>query len=79
MDPDLQIREGWEGVQCQKKFFWPIRPQFELKILGGEGVGPLGPSPGTAPALRLILFEFLYTTLLGPFCIPPLNQNGTLF
>ena len=39
-DPDLQIRGG-PGLQ--KKFFWPFRPQFSLKIRGGQGAPPLDP------------------------------------
>ena len=67
------------GAVRKKNLGGPVRPQFGLKILGGGGWVPRVPPPGSAPALRLILFEFLYTTLLCPFCIPPLNQNGTLF
>ena len=56
VDPDLQIMGGGgDGHpdpemrgRCPKMFFWPFGPQFGLKNKGGGGLGPSGPSPGTA-------------------------------
>ena len=46
-EPDLQIR--WGGGAVSKKKIRPFRPQFGLKIaVGGGGVAPAGPSPGSA-------------------------------
>ena len=60
---DLEIREGGGGVGrggggrvgsgLQQIFFQPFRPQFGLKIGGGGGDWPPGPSPGSATAKGL--------------------------
>ena len=42
--PDPEIRGG-PGLQ--KNVLWPFRPQFAIKISGGD---LLGPSPGFAAA-----------------------------
>ena len=57
-DPDLEIRaevdhsdpkivgggkKGWAGLQKKKNL-----PQFGQKVRRGGGVGPPGPSPGSA-------------------------------
>ena len=47
-DPDLGISGGGAGLQ--KKVSRPFEPQFGLKIRGGGGAGPHGPSPGSATA-----------------------------
>ena len=45
------LRKGGGGGAVSKKFFFrPCGPQFGLEIRGG-GVGPLGPSPGSATAV----------------------------
>ena len=67
------------GAVTKKKFGGGRQASVWAKNTWGGGWVPRAPPPGSAPALKLILFEFLYTALLCPFCIPPLNQNGTLF
>ena len=46
-DPDLEKRV----------VFRPLRPQFGLKISGGGGASPPGPSPGSATAQLSRLFS----------------------
>ena len=72
-DPDLQIRgvpghhpdpeiEGGGGLK--KIFFRPFGPHFGLRIRG-EGSGPLGPSPGSATDVQVLLQK---VELLSTFC-----------
>ena len=58
-DPDLQIRRrGGGGLEVVfKNCSWPFGPHFGPKIKGG----PLGPSPGSATAIRE-MFNPLVTT-----------------
>ena len=41
-DPDLQLRGGGAGG-LKNIFFWPLGPQFALKISGRPGPLPLDP------------------------------------
>ena len=57
------------GGGNHKKCFWPVRPQFGPKIRGG--VGPVGPSPGSATVnslWTLTIIKHYYTESHSLFC-----------
>ena len=62
-DPDLQIRRGGGGGGAvSKNFFWPLGPQYSLKIMEG---------PGSATALTISI-EFCFQLL---YCNDPTSSK----
>ena len=61
--PDPDIRRG--PGHKKKFFFWPIGPQFRLKVKGGgeAGLGTQGPSPRSDTALLLSRGNFITTNM----------------
>ena len=58
-DPDIRRKPGLN----KKKVFWPIGPQFRLKVREGGKPGTQGPSPRSDTALLLSRGNFVTTNM----------------
>ena len=75
MDPDLQIREGWEGVQCQKKIFLAHQASVWAKNTWGGGCWSPGPLPWNCPCLETHFVWISIHYIVGPFLYTPFKSK----